>query len=277
MNFVAIDVETAIGKRWSICQIGLAIVENGKIIKTISKLVKPPNNEYSQWNINVHGITPERTENKPLFPEVWEEIYPFLAGKKLVAHNASFDMNCLQQTLEFYDLLVPELECYCTFKMTGQKLNIACDAYGIELLNHHDASDDAVACAEVYLKVSNGDNPDISKFKSKKTNKELKYGGFDKLSGDVLNPDLENADCNHPFYAKKIVFTGVLGSISRKDAAQMVKKLGADIDSSISKKTNFVITGNAPGPSKMKKIQQFNNLGSNIQILEEKEFFKICE
>ena len=39
MNFVAIDVETAIGKRWSIYQIGLAIVENGEITQTFSRLV----------------------------------------------------------------------------------------------------------------------------------------------------------------------------------------------------------------------------------------------
>ncbi len=36
-DFVAIDVETAIGKRWSICQIGLAVVENGIIKETISE------------------------------------------------------------------------------------------------------------------------------------------------------------------------------------------------------------------------------------------------
>jgi len=32
MNLVAIDVETANGKRWNICQIGLAIVETFNIL-----------------------------------------------------------------------------------------------------------------------------------------------------------------------------------------------------------------------------------------------------
>lgn len=62
MNFVAIDVENAVGKRWSICQIGLAIVENVEITQTFSKLVQPPQNEYAVGNINVHGITPGMTE-----------------------------------------------------------------------------------------------------------------------------------------------------------------------------------------------------------------------
>ncbi len=50
--------------------------------------------------------------------------------------------------------------------------------------------------------------------------------GHERLCGDVLKPDLEYADSNNPFYAKKVVFTGVLNSIKRKDAADMVKKLG---------------------------------------------------
>lgn len=42
----------------------------------------------------------------------------------------------------------------------------------------------------------------------------------EKLSGDSLVPDLEHADPNSPFYDKKVVFTGVLESISRIIAAR---------------------------------------------------------
>ena len=101
MDFVAIDVETAIGKRWSICQIGLAFVEKGELIHIVSELIQPPNNEYSIWNTKVHGITAEKTSDKPTFPEIWEKIYPIIKNKKLVAHNAAFDINCLHQKLDF--------------------------------------------------------------------------------------------------------------------------------------------------------------------------------
>ena len=60
-DFVAIDVETAQGKRWSICQIGLAIIENGVLIETITELVQPPRNEYSFWNTKIHGLKEEDT------------------------------------------------------------------------------------------------------------------------------------------------------------------------------------------------------------------------
>lgn len=278
MNFVAIDVETAIGKRWSICQIGLAIVENGEITQTYSKLVQPPRNEYAIGNINIHGITPDMTENAPIFPEVWDEIYPLIEGKRLVAHNASFDINCLHQTLDFYNRPIPVMECDCTYSRTGYKLCEICDAFEIELVNHHDATCDAVACAKVYLNLLHGNKPDLSKIKPRSQMSVSFFApeGHVHLCGDVMKPDLINADCNSPFYAEKLVFTGVLNSIDRKEAADLVKKLGADIDGSISKRTHFVITGSAPGPSKMEKIQQLNTQGCDIRIIYEEEFLQMC-
>ena len=278
MNFVAIDVETAIGKRWSICQIGLAIVENGEITQTFSKLVQPPQNEYAIGNINVHGITPDMTANAQVFSEVWDEIYPLLEGKRLVAHNASFDINCLHQALEFYNRPIPVMECDCTYLRTGYKLTEICNAYEIDLINHHDATCDAVACANVYLKLMRGITPDYSKIKprSEKSGSFFTPEGHEHLCGDVLRPDLNNADCNSPIYAKKVVFTGVLNSIDRKEAADLVKKLGADIDTSITKRTNFVITGSAPGPSKMQKIEQLNAQGCDIRLVFEEEFLRMC-
>lgn len=277
MNFVAIDVETAIGKRWSICQIGIAIVENGEITKTISRLVRPPHNEYAIVNMNIHGITPEMTENAPEFTDVWKEIKPMIHGKKLVAHNASFDIDCLHQTLDYYNLPIPKIDCDCTYSKTGLKLSEICKAYEIEMDKHHDAASDAVACAKVYLNLIHGIKPDLAKIKQRLEKSGIFFTpqGHDRLCGNILKPNLEQADCNSPFYGKKVVFTGVLNSIERKEAADLVKKLGADIDTSISKRTNFVITGSAPGSSKMNKIEQFNKQGCEIRIIYEEEFLRI--
>lgn len=41
MNFIAVDFETANFKRQSICAVGLAVVEDAKVVKTIHKLIKP--------------------------------------------------------------------------------------------------------------------------------------------------------------------------------------------------------------------------------------------
>ena len=44
LNFIAIDFETATGKRASICEVGICVVRNGEIIETKSWLVQPEDN-----------------------------------------------------------------------------------------------------------------------------------------------------------------------------------------------------------------------------------------
>ena len=55
-----------------------------------------------------------------------------------------------------------------------------------------------------------------------------------------------------------------------------IKKTGADIDTTITKRTNFVITGSAPGPSKMKKIEKLITQGCDIRLVFEEEFLRMC-
>lgn len=71
-DFVAIDFETA--KALDPCQIGMAIVMNGEIVKTISHLIRPIDNAYHRAAIAIHHITPKMTENALAFPEIWEKI-----------------------------------------------------------------------------------------------------------------------------------------------------------------------------------------------------------
>ena len=81
----------------------------------------------------------------------------------------------------------------------------------------------------------------------------------------------------YPFFHKKVVFTGVLQTMSRENAACLVQEMGADIDTSINKKTDFVIVGQGAGPSKLKKIDEFNSSGSSIKTLTEVEFLSKIE
>lgn len=149
-SYTAIDFETAHGKRWSICQVGLVRVENGITKEKISVLVQPPDNFY--WNnfIDIHGITPEQTANAPTFNKVWQQIKPFIKNQNVVAHNGfAFDFHCLNQTLEYYDIAPPEFTGHCTYRIFGDNLASLCRQYKIPL-NHHEALSDAMACAELF-------------------------------------------------------------------------------------------------------------------------------
>lgn len=149
-SFTAIDFETAQGKRWSICQVGLVRVENGITKEKISILIQPPYNYYWDRFIDIHGITPELTANAPGFDIVWKEIEPFIKNQNVVAHNGfAFDFHCLNQTLEYYGIATPEYTGHCTYKIFGDNLASLCGQYKIPL-NHHEALSDAMACAELY-------------------------------------------------------------------------------------------------------------------------------
>ena len=149
-TFTAIDFETAQGKRNSICQVGLVRVEDRKVTQKITLLVKPPDNFYSYYNTQVHGITAAMTRHSPTFDKIWHLIEPFICNQNLVAHNSSFDVNCLQQTLAYYQINTPDFKAHCTYKLYGQKLNVLCKTHGITL-QHHDALSDAMACAQLFL------------------------------------------------------------------------------------------------------------------------------
>ncbi|MEO6883247.1 MAG: 3'-5' exonuclease [Bacteroidia bacterium] len=149
-TFTAIDFETAQGKRWSICQIGLVRVENGIIKNKISILVQPPTNYYWDRFIDIHGITPEQTANAPTFDKIWEQVKPFIENQHVVAHNGfAFDFHCLKQTLAYYDLAEPKFKGHCTYRIFGNNLADLCEKYKIPL-NHHDALSDAMACAKLF-------------------------------------------------------------------------------------------------------------------------------
>ena len=65
---------------------------------------------------------------------------------------------------------------------------------------------------------------------------------------------------------KKFVFTGELTSITRAQAGALARELGADVISSVSAVTDFVVAGNNPGSKHQKALQ----LG--VKILNEKQF-----
>jgi len=149
-SFSALDFETATRNPASICQVGIVRMENGEIVEKVNRLIQPPKNEYFYKNIEVHGITPEDTAGAPLFEEVWFDIRHLIEDQVVVAHNANFDVNCLRNSLAYYDIVQPDFEVRCTRAIYRRGLSYLSKKYKIPL-NHHDALSDAHACGQLYL------------------------------------------------------------------------------------------------------------------------------
>lgn len=187
--------------------------------------------------------------------------------------------------------------CTCTIT-GGARLDQACEKYDIPLTEHHDALCDAEACAQLFLKYLDGEigpEPDLececdsdfyfdSDFDSDpecetrdvreqyERTEPIYY--HEKISGDLLKKDLTGANPDNPFYDKKVVITGVF-SIDRKELAAKLKSMGADIDGSVTMRTDFVLIGEDAGPKKLEKIESLNADGCSIKKVYEPELLCI--
>jgi DNA polymerase III subunit epsilon len=273
LSFTALDIETADNSNHFICQIGLVKVVNGIITEKYMSLVKPPDNFYSFHNIQIHGINPEMTKESPSFKDLWPRISHFFEGQLVVCHNANFDIPKIENTLSFYNLLLPVFNIDCTYKIYGKNLKDCCELFSINLGNHHDALADAEACALLYLNSLQFDTMVSQKEEHVFSNYD--FYGNKKIEKVDLIPDFGNCCESNPFYRKKVVLTGDLNFISRKDIAHELKIRGADVNTCITKKTDIVIVGDSPGPVKLQKIDELIQMGYNIQLIFEEEL-KSC-
>lgn len=107
-DFAAIDFETANFERTSVCAVGVVIVKNGEMADSFYSLIHPEPDYYNWRCSSVNGLCQEDTEDAPIFPDVWKQIEPKIAGLPLVAHNKAFDKNCLKAVFRMYGMDYPD-------------------------------------------------------------------------------------------------------------------------------------------------------------------------
>lgn len=154
--FAAIDFETANCSRDSACAVAVTVVENGRIVQTLSRLVRPPTRWFQFTDI--HGITWDDVADEPTFDEVWTVLRKEIVGVKfLAAHNASFDQGVLSALCERYRLAPLRKSFVCTVGLARQQWSIyptklpnVCKHLKIPL-KHHNATSDAEACAMIVI------------------------------------------------------------------------------------------------------------------------------
>lgn len=271
LDFVAIDFETANSNNNSACSMGLALVKNSQIIDKQYYLIRPPILDFSPTNIGIHGITPKMVKNSPKFPEVWQKVKHHFDDNIIVAHNASFDISVLKSLDNEYGLGINDFNYMCSINVS----NKACDSgirkslearahhLGVGMINHHNALDDAVTCANIVIEsVKRCNHESFSSFLNRDRSliinsySELKhqshfgsrastalYNTIEKVDIKSLKPTVENIRTDHPFYNKCFVFTGKLDDFERADAMQRVINLGGIIKTGVSSKVDFLVVG----------------------------------
>lgn len=159
MNFVAVDVETANSDRSSICQIGLAIVQSGKIAEVWTEFVDPED-FFDPKNIKIHGIDETTVQGSPKFKDVYGKIAEHF--KEVVVSHTVFDRTAISQACEscgthlrygrwLDSAQVARRAWPEKYAQRGYKLGNVASDLGISF-RPHDAGEDARVAAEIVLR-----------------------------------------------------------------------------------------------------------------------------
>lgn len=278
-KFIVADIETTgLNKdKDHIIEIAAIKIDSNSTNHPTFKSIINPNIKIPKKIQEITGINDEMVKNGDPIDNAISEFINFTEDLPIVFYNAQFDLgflevaaNKISKTIsnEIIDALPM---CRQAFPdLQNHKLTTVASNFKIETSGSHRALKDCELTVHVYNYAS-------YTLEQKGILKSTSYINFrsKKISSTLLQADLNIENKDNPFYNKKVVFTGDLVSINRQTAALKIQSLGADINLSITKKTEIVVIGKEPGPSKVKKIEELKSQGQNIQIIYEEEFLSL--
>lgn len=322
IQFTAIDFETANGFRGSPCAVGLSKVRDGRIVEEASWLMRPPegHDHFDPRNIQIHGIRPEAVAGSPRFADVFPAMREFIGADLLVAHNAAFDTGVIRSALEVSAVSGPAYHYACTvvlsrrsYRLVSYSLPFVAEAAGVPLVNHHDAVEDARACAGIMIDIAgrHGASTMEELFAasgvpaSRQEAYEPGAGDLSKATRQALakpaapppsgfpgrswpeegpNPEANQAaDSSHPLFGQTVVFTGNL-AIPRQRAKERAAELGAQPASRVTRRTTVLVVGDGFAASdlrsgcataKARRVVDLHAQGQRIEVLSEGEFLQM--
>jgi DNA ligase (NAD+) len=121
--------------------------------------------------------------------------------------------------------------------------------------------DELLAIHEVGPQVADS----VVNFFQSQRNREI----LNKLLEAGVSPKEEERRAGGPLSGKTFVFTGALTRFSRKEAQEMVERLGGRAAGSVSKKTDYVVAGEEAGS----KLDKARELG--VSVLSEEAFLEM--
>ena len=163
LDFVVVDIEATGAKMPPnrIIELGAYRIRGGRIVDRFMTLVNP---EISipRFVVALTNITNEMVKQAPLFAEVAPKWLEFVEDAVLVAHNAPFDTNFLNHEIARvypgHRMINPHL-CTVTLSrrtvpgLANYRLETVADHFAIPIFDRHRAGSDALATAEVFLRI----------------------------------------------------------------------------------------------------------------------------
>ena len=172
MNEVFLDTETTgLSFRDGHKIVEIACIETKDLIATgkiFHKLINPQRNMPDEA-FKVHGFSQEFLNNKETFKQIADEFLNFIKDKKIIIHNASFDLSFLDGELKSIQkekinkkMVIDSLEVARNkFPGVSNSLDALCKRFNIDLSRRtkHNALLDCELLREVYINLLGAKEP----------------------------------------------------------------------------------------------------------------------
>ena len=212
MKEVVLDTETtgiSVREGHRIVEIGCIELENLIPTKNRFHCYLNPERKVSEKALEVHGYTDEFLAKQIKFSEIGDKFLEFIKDKRLIIHNAEFDLGHLNNELSIFGKKKINNEVIDTLILARDKfpgspvsLDALCKRYRIDNSNRtqHTALIDCDLLAKVYINLIDQKEPTLN-FQNQDTDTKDKNNMKVSYFKKVIKPS-EKETLNHKEYLK---------------------------------------------------------------------------
>ena len=212
MREVVLDTETtgiSVREGHRIVEIGCIELENLIPTKNRFHCYLNPERKVSEKALEVHGYTDEFLAKQIKFSEIGDQFLEFIKDKRLIIHNAEFDLGHLNNELSIFGKKKITNEVIDTLILARDKfpgspvsLDALCKRYRIDNSNRtqHTALIDCDLLAKVYINLIDQKEPTLN-FQNQDTDTKDKNNMKVSYFKKVIKPS-EKETLNHKEYLK---------------------------------------------------------------------------
>ena len=212
MKEIVLDTETtgiSVKEGHRIVEIGAIELDN--LIPTKNKFhcYLNPERKVSEKAFEVHGYTDEFLSKQKRFSEIMDEFLEFIKNKRLIIHNAEFDLSHLNNELKILGKKAIENDITDTLILARDKfpgspsnLDALCKRYRIDNSRRtkHNALVDCDLLAKVYINLIDQKEPTLDFNEQEKIN-ELESNNKINYFKKIIKPSEEELK-SHSYYLK---------------------------------------------------------------------------
>jgi len=212
---IVLDTETtgiSVKDGHRIVEIGCIELDNLVPTKNKFHCYLNPERKVSEKALEIHGYTDEFLSNKKKFKEICDDFLEFIKGKRLIIHNAEFDLSHINNELSLLGKKQIKNEIVDTLFLAREKfpgspvnLDALCKRYRIDNSRRvqHTALIDCDLLAKVYINLIDQKEPTLNL----QVNEKESYGG-DKSTElyfkGIVKPTQSEIE-NHKNYLKNFL------------------------------------------------------------------------